>query len=103
MPERSLAGHDALAEVVLVLPRVLTDLAGCAREVVVRGASVEAALGALVDREPKLRIHLFDDTGALRRHILCFRNGVGIEHRAALSQPLESGDSLRIVNSVAGG
>ena len=85
------------------LPRVLADLAACECKVPVIGDTVAEALDDLVRRHPALGLHLFDDTGALRRHVLCFRNEVAVTSRADLSRPLRPGDRLTLVNSVAGG
>ena len=89
--------------VTIHLPRVLAELTACERSVSVTGHTVGEALHDLIRRCPPLALHLFDDTGALRRHILCFRNAVSIEARAQLDQSLTAGDSLTLVNSVAGG
>ena len=90
-------------EVVIRLPQVLADLTGCERRTAVIGSSVAEALDDLIRRCPALGLHLFDDTGALRRHILCFRNEVAVKTRAELGQSLSPGDQLTLVNSVAGG
>lgn len=85
------------------LPTVLCQLTGCEPRVEVSGGTVGDALQDLVARRPALRNHLFDDAGALRRHVLCFRNGVHARGRAGLEGPLAPGDTLTIVGSVAGG
>ena len=92
-----------MSEVFVQLPRVLAELVSCETRVPVTGSTVGEALEDLVARRPELALHLFDDTGALRRHVLCFRNEVQTRSRAALDQPLCTGDRLTLVNSVAGG
>lgn len=95
---------DAIETRVLVrLPRVLADLTGCERKMWVSGSTVAQALDDLIRQHPALGLHLFDDTRALRRHVLCFRNEVAVQSRAELEQPLRDGDQLTLVNSVAGG
>jgi molybdopterin synthase sulfur carrier subunit len=89
--------------VTVKLPRVLADLAGCERKIAASGNTVAEVLDDLVRRHAKLALHLFDDTGALRRHVLCFRNKVSVQSRAELDQPLAPGDEVTLVNSVAGG
>ena len=89
--------------VTVQLPRVLAELTACERRVVVAGGTVAEVLQDLVRRHPALGLHLFDDSGALRRHVLCFRNEVAVQSRAELAQPLSAGDRLTLVNSVAGG
>ncbi len=88
-----------MARVTVRLPRVLSELTSCERSVDVSGE----ALGDLVRKEPALAHHLFDDTGAVRRHVLCFCNEVAAPSRAELDHPLQPGDTITIVNSVAGG
>ena len=92
-----------MADVTVRLPRVLCELTSCERLVDVAGETLGEALGNLVRKEPALAHHLFDDTGALRRHVLCFCNEVAAPSRAELDHPLERGDTITIVNSVAGG
>jgi molybdopterin converting factor small subunit len=92
-----------VARVTVRLPRVLSELTSCERRLEVAGETLGEALGDLVQKEPALAHHLFDDTGALRRHVLCFCNAVAGPSRADLDHPLDSGDTITIVNSVAGG
>lgn len=92
-----------MAHVSVRLPRVLCELTSCGRRIDVAGETLAEALVDLVRKEPALAHHLFDDTGALRRHVLCFCNEVAAPSRAELDYPLEPGDTITIVNSVAGG
>lgn len=92
-----------MSKVTVQLPRVLADLVSCERRVVVEGATVAEALQDLVRRHPEFGLHLFDDTGALRRHVLCFCNEVTTQTRAEQGRALVEGDKLTLVNSVAGG
>ena len=92
-----------MSEIVVQLPRVLADLVGCERRVLVEGATVAEALEDLVRRHPKFGLHLFDESGKLRRHVLCFCNEVNTRTRSDLERVLVDGDQLTLVNSVAGG
>lgn len=93
------------------MPRVLSELTRCERQLElelvqragIEGSTVRAALSELVRLHPALGMHVFDETGELRRHVLCFCNEVQSDARVTLDQPLRSGDSLTLVNSVAGG
>jgi molybdopterin converting factor small subunit len=98
-----MAASGAAGEVTVQLPRVLADLTACERSVAVHGSTVGDALADLVRRHPELALHLFDDTGALRRHVLCFRNEVAVHAQATLDEELVAGDRLAVVSSVAGG
>jgi molybdopterin converting factor small subunit len=89
------------------MPRVLTELTRCERsvnlEIQAEHATVATVLSELVRLHPALAMHLYDETGGLRRHVLCFYNAVQADARARLDQPVTSGDSITLVNSVAGG
>jgi molybdopterin converting factor small subunit len=92
-----------VSQVVVQLPRVLANLVSCERRIPVEGNTVREALEDLVRRHPQFGLHLFDDTGSLRRHVLCFCNEVSTKTRADLERQLSEGDRLTLVNSVAGG
>ena len=83
------------------LPRMLSDLVGGDPRVEVVGDTLQAALDDLVRQRPDLGLHLLDESGALRRHILCFCNDTYT--RTQLDQPLRPGDTVTILHSVSGG
>jgi molybdopterin converting factor small subunit len=66
----------------------------------VEADSVGAALDGLVERTPALRVHLFDESGALRRHVLCLHNGARI---GSLDAPVADGDTITLLQAVSGG
>jgi adenylyltransferase/sulfurtransferase len=86
------------------LPAPLRDCADGASEVAVHGDTVEAVLAGLIARHPRLRRHLYDDTGALRGYVNVYLNEEAVE---ALHQgegtPTAEDDTVVIVPSVAGG
>lgn len=92
-----------MTRVTVRLPPVLTQLLSCDRRIDVRGHTVGDALRDLVEQQPGLGLHLFDDTGALRRLVLCFCNRDNVRGPEDLDRVLEPGDTITIVNSVAGG
>ena len=71
------------------------------REVTVAGATVQEALADLCMQHPTLTVRLFDEAGALRRHVLCVHNGRVT--RLESPEPLRDGDELVIVPAVSGG
>ena len=83
------------------LPGVLEPAVGPTRSVLVTGETVADALADLCRQFPTLRVRLFDEAGALRRHVLCVHNG----RIAQLDQPepLADDDELTILPAVSGG
>ena len=87
--------------VTVSLPRVLAELVGGEREIAVAGDTLKSALEDLVRQRPGLRLHLLDESGALRRHVLCFCNETFT--RKDLGVPVRPGDTITILHSVSGG
>ncbi|MBW2280371.1 MAG: MoaD/ThiS family protein [Deltaproteobacteria bacterium] len=83
------------------LPRILADLAGGEMRIGVDGDTLGAALDDLVRKRPALGLHLVDESGALRRHVLCFCNDEFT--RTRLDRPVHAGDTITILHSVSGG
>lgn len=83
------------------LPRVLEAAVGKIRRVSVSGATVQEALDDLCRQHPPLRVRLFDEAGALRRHVVCVHNGRAT--RLGAPVPLADGDELAILPAVSGG
>ena len=65
--------------------------------------NVEQAVDTLATEHPALRQHLFTDEGALRTFVNLFLNGEDIRYLQGLATPLQAGDKLRIIPSIAGG
>jgi sulfur-carrier protein len=92
--------------VLVRLPTVLRPFAGGAErvEVVVPGEpTVGAVFAALELDHPALRRRLTDEQGMLRRHVNVFLGNDNIRDLDALGTPLNDGDELLILPSVAGG
>ena len=92
-----------MGELTVRLPAVLSQLVGGERSVAVRGATLQEALDDLVRQRPSLGLHLFDEAGVMRRHILCFCNDSYTRGRQGLDVPVGPGDSITILNSMSGG
>ena len=70
---------------------------------VVDGETVGDALTSLARERPALRVHLFDDAGAVRRHVVCCHNEEYVRGPEGLRRHVYPGDSITILSSVSGG
>ena len=82
------------------LPTVLRPFAGGAERVEVEATTVAEAFAAL---DPPLRRRLTDEQGAVRRHVNIYLGNDNIRDLDGLGTPLNDGDELMILPSVAGG
>jgi molybdopterin converting factor small subunit len=85
------------------IPSPLRYYTGGLAEVEVQGVTVAAAMDEFIARFPDLRQHMFNDRGELRPFVNLFLNSEDVRHLGGLETPLQPGDNLRIVPSVAGG
>ncbi len=93
---------SAVADVTLVLPSMLRDVAG-ATTLRLRAETLADALEEAYRRVPALRSHLCSDGGRFRPHVLCFHNGKDSRDMPSLSVPLRDGDRISIVQAISGG
>ena len=82
------------------LPAVLDPATAGVRRVEVEGATLAEALEDLCRRVPTLRVHVFDDGGALRPHIVCIHAGAS---RRRLDTPVGPQEEIVILQAVSGG
>jgi len=87
----------------LRIPLVLAQMSNGERRIEVEGETLRDALTDLAHRRPVLGLHLFDESGAMRRHVRCFCNDAYASHRDGLDRRLAPGDTITILNSVSGG
>lgn len=85
------------------VPYALRHECGGKSELEVSAATVQQALVALKDRQPKLYRNICDETGTVRRHINLFVNESLIHRKDGLDTKLEPGDLLFIMTAVSGG
>ena len=88
--------------VIFSLPRLLEPAVGQIRRVELEAGTVGEAIDALVDRHPTLRVHLFDEAGSLRQHVLCFIDGSQTK-LADRSQPIGGPAQITFLQAVSGG
>lgn len=71
--------------------------------VVVAGATIGEALGALTGKYGDLRRQLFNDEGKLRSFVNVYLNDEDIRYLSKDATPVADGDTISIVPSIAGG
>jgi molybdopterin converting factor small subunit len=79
---------------------MLAELAGGELRIEVAGDTLRSALDDLLRKRPELGLHLVDESGVLRRHLLCFCNDIYTRDRDI---PVRPGDTITILHSVSGG
>jgi molybdopterin converting factor small subunit len=89
-----------MAEIVVTIPTMLATLVGGDRRFPVIGDDLGAVVHALFDRHPQLRVHLLDEQGRLRPHVMLFHNDASIR---SLDGPVADGDTLTVLQAVSGG
>jgi molybdopterin converting factor small subunit len=90
-----------VARVTLELPSLLRDVVP-EGSIAIEGATLEEALADAYRRLPTLRVHLCDESGRFRQHVLCFLNDVNSRWLDA-GQRLRDGDCITILQAVSGG
>ena len=85
------------------LPALLGQIVGGLREVEVEAQTVGGALDALFVAYPALRVHVLDESGAIRRHVTCFHNDATARDAVSLKAVLQEGDTVTVLHAVSGG
>ncbi|HEY6465500.1 MAG TPA: ubiquitin-like small modifier protein 1 [Candidatus Acidoferrales bacterium] len=85
------------------IPTPLRQYVGKQSTVEVKGATVGEALSSLVAQHPDLKKHLYTDDGKLRAFVNLYVNDEDIRYLQKEATPLQEGDSISIVPSIAGG
>ena len=92
-----------MPSVTVELPTLLDPVTGGVRTVQVQADTLIGALGALIEQHPALRVHIFDESGGLRQHVLCFHNQESSRWLESLEVPVEEGDTVTLLQAVSGG
>ncbi len=69
----------------------------------VAGATVREAIEDYLRTNERARGYLFDDQGKLRHHMAAFIDGRQVEDRDHLSDPIEAGAVVDLVQALSGG
>jgi molybdopterin converting factor small subunit len=96
-------GSSGHVPIEVTLPTILRDCTGGRNPVTVEAATLAQALARLREVYPLLRVHLYDETGQLRPHVLIFYNQESTRWLDNLDIPLRPGDRLEILQAVSGG
>lgn len=91
-----------MARVTFTLPRLLEPAVGPTRRVELEAGTVAEAIDLLLERHPNLRVHLLDEQGNLRQHVLCFVGGIQtrLEDRSAT---ISEATDITFLQAVSGG
>jgi sulfur carrier protein ThiS len=65
--------------------------------------TVAQALGVALEDNPRAKSYVLDDQGRLRKHVVVFVNGRQISDRERLSDVLEPGDQVFVMQALSGG
>lgn len=88
---------------VIRIPTPLRSYTAGQAEVSVTGQNVGQAMESLVALHPTLRPHLYNRDGQLRPFVNLFLNEDNIKDLQGLETPLQEGDRLMLIPSIAGG
>ncbi len=92
-----------MAQVTLELPSVLAAVLGGIKRIPVQADTLQGALEAATSLHPALTVHLFDESGDLREHVLCFHNDVNSRWLEDRGVVVADGDRITILQAVSGG
>jgi len=92
-----------MPDIAVSLPSLLSAIMHGQKKVEVSGDTLSEVFDDLRRRYPTLAVHLFDETGNLREHVLCFVNDTNTRWLESGDHPLDAGDSLTILQAVSGG
>ncbi len=82
---------------------MIATVLGGIRRIDVEGETLHAALADAFARHPGLKVHVQDETGAFREHVLCFLNDQNSRWNEGEDPALSDGDVITILQAVSGG
>jgi len=92
-----------MAVIACTVPFLISDCTGGRSRFELEAETLGQAIDLLLDTYPLLRIHLYDESGALRQHVLLYYNDDNIAWLDRLDVALASGDRLTVLQAVSGG
>lgn len=85
------------------IPAPLRGFAGNSDRVMVEAETVGGAIMALVERYPRLRQQLLDESGNLRRYVNVFLNDRNVNELRGLETEVGENDRILLLPAIAGG
>ncbi len=97
-----MVGENQIAMKILI-PTPLRQYADKQAVIEITGSTVGEALGNLTARYGDLRKHLYTEDGKLRAFVNVYLNDEDIRYLGKEQTPVQPGDTISIVPSIAGG
>lgn len=85
------------------IPTPLRSATDGQSSVEIEGDTVDEALRALVDRYPELADNLYNEENELRQFVNVYVGEEDVRYQSGADTPLDPGDEVSIVPSIAGG
>ncbi|MBD0383085.1 MoaD/ThiS family protein [Paenibacillus sedimenti] len=85
------------------VPSLLRDCTGGNVKFELEAHTLQGALDELFNIYPLLRVHLFTETGQVRKHVLLYYNDTNLAWLDNFDLVLQPGDQLIVFQAVSGG
>ena len=89
-----------MADVRVKIPTMLAALVKGPRRFTVAGDDLGGVIEAVFTLHPELRVHLLDEQGTVRPHVIFFHNEVAVR---TLEGAVSDGDTVTVLQAVSGG
>ena len=88
---------------VIQIPSMLRSYVNGQAEIMVEGETVGSAMQDLVTKFPIFKQHLYKSDGSLREFVNLFIGNQNIKTLRGIDTSVESGDTIKLIPSIAGG
>src|SRR5690606_8685629 len=95
-------GRLAMAELSLGVPGLLRDCVDGQARARLKAATPAEAIDSMITSYPRLKVHVFDESGAGRGHVFLAFDGRQLRRDQVDREP-RGGDRLDVVQAVSGG
>ena len=89
--------------VTVQIPPVLAEMTGGQRHFSIEGRTLSSVIEGLAREAPTLAIHLYTETGSIRRHLVCLHEGTLIRPPDFAARTVKDGDMVVLTHALAGG